>query len=39
VVTPLSATSIELGHAPVKFPDFTRGAWKIPRKLGMMENV
>ncbi len=38
-VTPLSAISIELGNVPVKFPDFTGGAWKIPRKLGMMEGV
>lgn len=28
---PLSAESIKLGSAPVKFPDFTRGRWKEKR--------
>lgn len=28
-VSPLSAISIENGSAPVEFPDFTRGNWKI----------
>jgi hypothetical protein len=38
-VTPLSALSIELGNVPVKFPDFTDGAWKNPRTLGMMASI
>jgi len=29
VISPLSEKSIRLGSAPVKFPDFTRGKWKI----------
>ena len=37
VVVPLSKISVELGSVPVKFPDFTRGEWKIKRKLGIME--
>ena len=28
-VTPLSRASVELGSMPQKFPDFTRGKWKI----------
>ncbi len=28
VIVPLSEKSIATGSAPVKFPDFTRGAWK-----------
>ncbi len=27
--------SIKKGHKPVKFPDFTRGAWQEPRELGV----
>ncbi len=37
VVTPLSELSVQLGSVPVKFPDFTRGSWKVERKLGVME--
>jgi hypothetical protein len=37
VITPLSATSIELGSIPVKFPDFTRGRWKEERVLEMLK--
>lgn len=37
VVTPLSATSIQLGSAPVQFPDFTRGDWKKNRTLEMLK--
>ena len=37
VVTPLSATSIQLGSTPVKFPDFTRGRWKEKRALGILK--
>ena len=29
VISPLSEKSIRLGSAPVKFPDFTRGQWKV----------
>lgn len=29
---PLSEESVAKGSAPVAFPDFTRGAWKTPRK-------
>ncbi len=36
VVGPLSEVSVELGAVPVKFPDFTRGAWKEPRKLQIL---
>ncbi len=28
---PLSEESVKLGSAPVKFPDFTRGKWKVKR--------
>ncbi len=38
VVTPLSELSVHLGSVPVRFPDFTRGRWKSPRKLGTMVN-
>lgn len=34
-IIPLSEQSIKNGGAPVKFPDFTRGAWKKPRPLGV----
>ena len=34
-VTPLSEHSIARGGQPVSFPDFTRGAWKQPRPLGI----
>jgi predicted dehydrogenase len=37
VVTPLSATSVQLGSMPVKFPDFTRGRWKDKRVLEMLK--
>ena len=36
VVGPLSEISVELGSACVQFPDFTRGNWKIKRKLGIL---
>lgn len=36
-VRPLSRISIEHGGAPVKFPDFTRGAWKEDRQLQVMD--
>ncbi|WP_265110852.1 Gfo/Idh/MocA family protein [Halosolutus halophilus] len=36
-VRPLSAISIEHGGKPVKFPDFTRGAWKEDRELQVMD--
>ena len=36
VVTPLSELSVQLGSVPVRFPDFTRGRWKEPRKQGVM---
>jgi predicted dehydrogenase len=36
-VTELSGTSIAKQGQPVKFPDFTRGMWKTPRALKVME--
>lgn len=36
VVTPLSELSIQLGSAPIRFPDFTRGLWQKERKPGVM---
>ena len=36
VVTPLSELSVQLGAVPVRFPDFTRGAWKKERPPGVM---
>lgn len=36
-IIPLSEQSIKNGSAPVKFPDFTRGAWKQSRPLGVSE--
>ncbi len=39
VVVPLSKLSIELGSAPIKFPDFTRGNWKEQRPAGIMAGV
>lgn len=39
VVTPLSATSIDLGNMAVKFPDFTRGKADEIRKLGILTNI
>lgn len=36
-VTPLSKMSVEMGSAPLQFPDFTRGRWKESRKLGIFE--
>ena len=38
VVIPLSTLSIELGSAPLKFPDFTRGRWNENRELGILKN-
>ena len=37
VVTPLSATSVQLGSVAIKFPDFTRNNWKNKRELGMLK--
>ena len=37
VVTPLSATSVQLGSIPVKFPDFTRNKWKDKRVLEILK--
>ena len=37
VVTPLSATSVQLGSVAIKFPDFTRNNWKTKRELGMLK--
>ncbi|MBN1815713.1 MAG: Gfo/Idh/MocA family oxidoreductase [Sedimentisphaerales bacterium] len=36
-IIPLSEISIAKGGAPVKFPDFTRGAWKNARPLGVSQ--
>lgn len=38
-VTPLSKQSIDMGNAPIKFPDFTRGEWKESRPLGIRVNL
>jgi len=37
VVTPLSEKSVADRSKPIDFPDFTRGQWKIPRPLHVME--
>ncbi len=37
VVTPLSEESVSKRGRPVDFPDFTRGRWKEPRTLHVME--
>ncbi len=37
VVTPLSEKSVARRGRPVDFPDFTRGRWKEPRPLRVME--
>ena len=37
VIGPLSEKSISLGSAPVKVPDFTRGAWKSRRPVFAVE--
>ncbi len=37
VVTPLSEQSVAGNGKPVEFPDFTRGAWKTPRTLHVMD--
>lgn len=34
-IIPLSEKSVAQNGRPVKFPDFTRGAWKKPRPLGV----
>lgn len=39
VVTPLSKLSVELGSAPLQFPDFTRGKWQGERPHGIMANL
>ncbi|MFK5973466.1 MAG: Gfo/Idh/MocA family oxidoreductase [Flavobacteriaceae bacterium] len=36
-VGPLSKTSVETNGAPQEFPDFTRGAWKTTKPLGIIE--
>jgi len=36
-VVELSGKSIKQGSMPIKFPDFTRGMWKIKRALKVME--
>jgi predicted dehydrogenase len=36
-VSELSETSIQGGGKPVEFPDFTRGMWKTPRPLEVMQ--
>lgn len=38
-VTPLSEKSVAKGGESVSFPDFTRGIWKVPRILGVFENI
>jgi hypothetical protein len=37
VVTPLSEKSVAKRGQPMDFPDFTRGGWKTPRPLHVME--
>jgi hypothetical protein len=37
VVTPLSEKSVAKRGRPMDFPDFTRGRWKDPRPLHVME--
>lgn len=37
VVSPLSERSVADKSKPVSFPDFTRGGWKTPRPLHIME--
>jgi len=37
VVSPLSEQSVSSRSKPVDFPDFTRGQWKTPRTLHVME--
>jgi hypothetical protein len=37
VVTPLSEKSVASRGNPMDFPDFTRGGWKTPRPLHVME--
>jgi len=37
VVSPLSERSVAEKSQPVDFPDFTRGGWKTPRPLHIME--
>ena len=34
---PLSEESMKNGSKPIKFPDFTRGAWKTGQPLGIVE--
>jgi hypothetical protein len=36
VVTPLSERSVASRSRAVEFPDFTRGGWKTPRPLQVM---
>jgi hypothetical protein len=36
-VSELSGRSIAKGGKPMDFPDFTRGRWKEPRTLKVME--
>jgi predicted dehydrogenase len=39
VVTALSEQSVAAGGKPVRFPDFTRGGWKTPRALQVMNSL
>jgi len=39
VVTPLSEKSVAERGEPADFPDFTRGGWKTPRALHVMEVI
>ncbi len=38
VIVPLTATSVELGSIPVKFPDFTRGQWEKEMVLEILKS-
>ena len=33
VISPLSERSISMGSAPIKFPDFTRGKWRMNKPI------
>jgi len=37
VVSALSERSVAKRSKPIDFPDFTRGKWRFPRKLHVME--
>jgi len=38
-IIPLSEKSVAKGGQQVSFPDFTRGMWKLPRVLGVFEDI